>query len=252
MLVWFHTAPTVLAAFLASLVECAEALTVLLAVGLVRGWRGVVTGAGAAFLVLVLLVALWGPALTLIPLSWVQAGVGTLLLLFGMRWLRKAILRSAGAIPLHDEAAAFESETGVLRQAASLAPGWRDAVAVATSFKIVMLEGIEVVFIVIAIGAAGGRLMPATLGALAALVVIVILGFALHRPLTRIPENTLKFIVGVLLSAFGTFWAGEGLGVAWWPTGEIAADWVILALVAGYALIALVLTPLAHKRMASW
>lgn len=241
-----HAAPSVLAAFLASLVEFVEALTVVLAVGTVRGWRPALTGTGLGLAVLAALVLALGPALTRIPLGLVQLAVGTLVLLFGLRWLRKAVLRSAGVIPLHDEAAAFAGETEALRRQKLAAGGW-DGVGVATAFKIVMLEGIEVVFIVVAIGAAGrGLLLPASLGAFAALVLVVLLGLLLHRPLARVPENALKFAVGVLLSGFGTFWAGEGLGVAW--PGE---DWSLLGLVAGFLLTALLAAALCRSARAA-
>src|SRR5262250_1804531 len=212
---WAHALPSLTAAFLASLVEFVEALTVVLAVGTVRGWRPALFGTGLGLATLALLVLVLGPALTRIPLDYVQLGVGILLLLFGLRWLRKAILRAAGAIALHDEAAAYAGETALLTSyGAARDPRW-DAVAIGTSFKIVMLEGIEVVFIVIAVGAAGGLLVPAGVGAVAALLVVILLGVAIHLPRARIPENALKFVVGVLLSAFGTFWVGEGIGVAW-------------------------------------
>jgi uncharacterized membrane protein len=239
---WTHIGPSVVAAFLASLVEFVEALTVILAVGATRGWRGALTGAGAGLVVLLVLVAVLGPALTLIPLGLVQLAVGTLLLLFGMRWLRKAILRAAGIIPLHDEAAAFEAETAALRGLGQVSRGL-DKVAFVAAFKITMLEGVEVVFIVIAVGAGGvGLLVPAALAALAALLVVVLLGLAIHRPLARVPENTLKFLVGVLLTAFGAFWVGEGLNVAW--PGE---DWAILGLVAGFGLVALLCVPWCRR-----
>ncbi len=243
---WTHAGPTVLAAFLASLVEFVEALTIVLAVGAVRGWRGALGGTGLALVVLLALVAVLGPALTRIPLELVQLGVGTLILMFGMRWLRKAILRSAGVIPLHDEAAAFAKETASLRGLGGIGQGW-DGVAVRTAFNITMIEGIEVVFIVVAMGAAGGGLLlPASLGALAALLVVVALGLALHRPVAMIPENTLKFVVGVLLCAFGTFWVGEGMGLAW--PGE---DLAIPALNAGFLAAAVVAIPMCKARAAS-
>lgn len=239
---WSHIGPTVLAAFLASMVEFVEALTVVLAVGATRGWRSALAGTGIALLVLLLLVAILGPALSTIPLQSVQLIVGVLLLLFGMRWLRKAILRSAGIIPLHDEAAAYAKETAAMQAAPRTAAAW-DSVAMLAAFKITMLEGVEVVFIVIALGAGGvGLLMPAIAGALAALAVVIALGLALHRPLSSIPENTLKFIVGLLLSAFGTFWTGEGVGVKW-P----GADWSILGLIVGFALAAIVGISLARS-----
>jgi len=240
---WTHAGPTVLAAFLASLVEFVEALTIVLAVGAVRGWRGALGGTGLALLVLLALVVALGPALTQIPQDLVQLGVGTLILLFGMRWLRKAILRSAGVIPLHDEEAAFAKETASLRGLGGIGQGW-DRVAVSTAFKITMIEGIEVVFIVIALGAAGsGLLLPASLGALAALLVVVALGLALHRPVAMIPENTLKFVVGVLLCAFGTFWVGEGMGLQW-PGDDLS----IPALNAGFLTLALLAVPMCRAR----
>jgi uncharacterized membrane protein len=243
---WTHVAPTLLAAFLASLVEFVEALTVVLAVGAIRGWRGALGGTGLALLVLLVLVALLGPALTRIPQSLVSAGLGTLLLLFGMRWLRKAILRAAGVIPLHDEEEAYAKQSAALRALGGLARGW-DCVAVGTAFKITMVEGIEVVFIVIALGASGrDLLLPAGLGAFAALLLVVALGLALHRPVAMIPENTLKFLVGILLCAFGTFWVGEGMGFDW-PGGDLA----LAALNAGFLAAALVLARLCRMRAAS-
>jgi Ca2+/H+ antiporter, TMEM165/GDT1 family len=240
---WTHAGPTVLAAFLASLVEFVEALTIVLAVGAVRGWRGALGGTGLALLVLLAIAVALGPALTRIPLDFVQLGVGTLILLFGMRWLRKAILRSAGVIPLHDEEAAYVKETALLRGLGSIGPGW-DGVAVSAAFKITMIEGIEVVFIVVAMGAAGGGLLiPASLGAVVALLLVVALGLVLHRPVAMIPENTLKFVVGVLLCSFGTFWIGEGMGFVW-PGG----DWAIAALNAGFLAVAILLVQLCRAR----
>ncbi len=235
---WSHIGPAMIAAFLASLVEFVEALTVILAVGTTRGWAGALTGAGAGLALLLALVAVLGPALTQIPLAIVQLVVGTLLLLFGMRWLRKAVLRAAGVIPLHDEVATYAAQTAALHGLAGFRGGW-DKLAFAASLKITMLEGVEVVFIVIAVGAGGpGLLLPASLAALAALLVVVSLGLAVHQPLARIPENSLKFLVGTLLSAFGAFWVGEGLRIAW--PGQ---DWSILGLVAGFGLVALLCVP---------
>jgi Ca2+/H+ antiporter, TMEM165/GDT1 family len=211
---WMHAGPTLVAAFLASVVECVEALTIVLAVGTTRGWRPALAGAAAGAAVLAGMVALFGPLLSQIPLYLVQSVVGMLLLLFGMRWLRKAVLRGAGLIAKHDEALAYEAATGALRRAEGKGRAW-DAVAVAASFKAVILEGLEVVFIVLATSTGGRGLGPAAAGALAALVAVSLLGLAVHRPLTRVPENTLKFCVGILLTAFGAFWTGEGLGFAW-------------------------------------
>ena len=223
-----HDTPSVLAAFLGALVEFTEALTVILAVGTVRGWRGALGGSALALLVLALLVTILGPALTHLPFGLLQLVFGTLMLLFGLRWARKAVLRSAGVIPFHDEAAAYTREADAMRKAAFCA-GW-DRLAFVTSFQITLLEGSEVVFIVVAAGAGGsGLLLPAAFGALTALLAVVALGAALHRPLARVPENSLKFVVGVLLSAFGTFLAGEAMGVTW--PGD---DWFLPALIAGY------------------
>ena len=240
---WAHAGPSILAAFLASLVEFVEALTVVLAIGSVRGWRDALLGTAAALGVMLVLIVALGGALTHIPLGDIQLVVGALLLLFGLRWLRKAILRSAGVIPLHDEAAAFGKHAELMRAHGGRSGGW-DRVAFAGAFQITMLEGTEVVFIVIAIGAGGaGLLLPASLGALAALLVVTVLGLAIHRPLANIPENMLKFVVGVLLSAFGSFWFGEGIGVVW-P----GADWSILALIAGFLAVALLAVPLCRTR----
>ena len=240
---WAHISTSVTASFLASLVECVEALTVVLAVGSVRGWRSALIGSATAVAVLLAIVAALGPALTHIPLPILQLTVGTLLLLFGLRWLRKAILRAAGLIPLHDEQAAFSKNTQAMSLVTSARTSW-DKIAFAAAFNITMLEGTEVVFIVIAIGAGrAGALLPASIGAVAALLVVIALGIILHRPLARVPENTLKFIVGVLLSAFGTFWVGEGMGLQW-P----AADWSILALIIAYLAVALTMVPICRSR----
>lgn len=240
---WVHAWPTALAAFLASIVEFVEALTIVLAVGATRGWRNALTGAAGALAVLLTIVVLFGPLLTRIPLQDVQLVVGGLLLLFGMRWLRKAILRSAGVIALHDEEEAYGKQAAALGTGGSTRRRW-DAVAVTTAFKITMLEGLEVVFIVVAVGAGGaGLLLPASLGALGALVVVAALGVVLHRPLSMVPENTLKFAVGVLLSAFGTFWVGEGIGLDW-PGG----DWAVAALTACFLGLSALAVPACRRR----
>ncbi len=227
MSAWTHLAPSVAAAFLGSLVEFVEALTIVLAVGIVRGWKPALSGAAAGAAVLVLLVLVFGPLLSAIPLHVLQLSVGILLLLFGMRWLRKAILRAAGIIPLHDEMKAFESETTEMRALDGAKRRGLDPVAFITTFKAVLLEGLEVVFIVVAVGAAGKMLVEATIGALVAGALVIGLGLVLHRPLANIPENALKFAVGVLISAFGVFWIGEGFGFGW-PGADLAV--VALAL----------------------
>jgi len=234
-----HIGPAMTAAFLASLVEAVEALTIVLAVATVRGWRPAGLGALAGLVLLVLIVAALGPLLDRVPLHLLQLAIGILLLMFGMRWLRKAILRSAGVIPLHDEAMAFAIETAELREQARRQQARLDWLAALASFKAVLLEGLEVVFIVIAVSAGRGLLVPASAGALAACLLVAGAGFAVHRPLARVPENTLKFAVGVMLSAFGVFWTGEGIGVAW-PGADLAiVAFAALFLAVGGAAVAL-------------
>ncbi|TMK33333.1 MAG: hypothetical protein E6G69_04540 [Alphaproteobacteria bacterium] len=189
MLIWSTAAPAIGAAFLASVVEVVEAFTIVLAAATLRGWRPAALGTGAALAVLASAVLLLGPLLNQVPLHALQFAIGVLLLLMGMSWLRKACLRSAGVIPLHDEDAIFAAETAQLD--------------------------------VIAVGAGGGLLLPASIGALLACALVLVVGMFVHRPLSRVPENTLKFGVGVMLSAFGVFWTGEGLGLDW-PGQDLA------------------------------
>jgi uncharacterized membrane protein len=212
-----HAASAAVAGFLAALVEFVEALTVVLAVGAARGWRNALSGAAAALAVLAIALLAVGPRAPL-PAAPLRLLIGMLTLLFGLRWLRKAVLRAAGLIPLHDEADEYARTRA--RLGARSAPGW-DALALAASFQIVMMEGVEVVLIVAAIGAGGGALLPAATGAGAALLAVLLLGLLLHRPITRLPENALKCGVGIMLCAFGTFWVGEAAGAAW-PGGEWA------------------------------
>lgn len=224
---WGSIAPAVGSAFLASTVEVVEAFTIILAVATLRGWKPAGLGTAAALAVLAAVVTGLGPLLGLVPLDALQLFIGVLLLLFGLGWLRKAMLRAAGCMALHDETAIFERESRELgeetrRQAASA-----DWIAGLAAFKAVLLEGLEVVFIVIAVGAGRGLLLPAAIGALAACLAVLLVGIAVHKPLSRVPENTLKFAVGVMLSSFGVFWTGEGLGIRW-P----GADLSLLALVA--------------------
>jgi uncharacterized membrane protein len=212
---WSVVAPAVSSAFLASIVEVVEAFTIVLAVGTLRGWRPAALGTAAALTVLGLMIILLGPLLDRVPLHLLQLVIGVLLLLFGMGWLRKAILRAAGVIPLHDEEAIFASESA---QLAAISGSRRTSlawIAGLTAFKAVLLEGLEVVFIVIAVGAGRGLLWPAAFGALAACLTVLAIGVVIHKPLATVPENTLKFGVGVMLSAFGVFWTGEGLGIEW-------------------------------------
>jgi Ca2+/H+ antiporter, TMEM165/GDT1 family len=246
-----HAGSAVAAAFLASLVEAVEALTIVLAVALVRGLRSAILGALAGLLALALIVVALGPLLDRVPLSVLQIAIGILLLLFGMRWLRKATLRAAGIIALHDEALAFTAETEELREQERRHERRQerrherrherrlDYLAGVTSFKAVLLEGLEVVFIVIALSAGRGVLLPVSAAAFAACVLVAASGVLLHRPLTRVPENALKFAVGVMLSAFGLFWTGEGFGVHW-PGADLAIlGFIALFLGTGLACVVL-------------
>lgn len=243
---WSVAAPAVGAAFAASVVEVVEAFTIVLAVGTLRGWRPAVVGTSAALGVLAILVLTLGPLLDRVPLHFLQLVIGVLLLLFGMGWLRKAILRSAGVIALHDEAAAYAAETKSLAASASGAERSQAWIAGLAAFKAVLLEGLEVVFIVIAVGAGRGLLWPAAIGALAACIAVLAVGVIVHRPLSRVPENTLKFGVGVMLSAFGVFWAGEGLGVDW-PGHDLALlVFAALFLATGMATARLVRRPVTE------
>lgn len=238
---WTLAAPAVAAAFLASLVEVVEAFTILLAVGMTRGWRPALAGAAGGFAILVVLVVALGPLLDRLPIGVFQFGIGLLLLLFGMRWLRKAILRAAGALPLHDEMAIYAEERARLRGDRPKRRGL-DAVAVVTAAKAVLLEGLEVVFIVLAVGAKPGLLLPASLGALVALLAVLAVGALFHRPLARVPENALKFAVGVILAAFGVFWIGEGLAVPW--PGE---DLALLGIGGAFLLCSFALVAVARR-----
>ncbi len=246
MMLWSHAGPAVLAAFLASLVEFVEALTIVLAVGTIRGWRSALTGVVGGTLLLAVMIFVFGPLLDRIPIRLLQVGIGMLLLLFGMRWLRKAILRAAGVIRLHDEQATFDSETSQLRSARTQVMRSLDPLAVAVAFKAVVLEGIEVVFIVIAVGATGHALLPASIGAALAGALVIGLGVILQKPLARIPENTLKFVVGILITTFGIFWIGEGLGLIW--PGE---DLAIVILAAVLLIVSLIAVNFARARIDS-
>jgi len=218
---WGAAAPVFSAAFLAAVVEVVEAFTIVLAVGTFSGWRPALLGTGTGLAVLAGLILALGPLLGQVPIHALQLVVGVLLLLFGMRWLRKAVLRAAGIIPLHDEQAAFAAERAHLQGEALRRKTNFEWIAGITAFKAVVLEGIEVVFVVIAVGAGRGHLGAASLGALAACALVLALGLLILKPLSRVPENTLKFGVGVMLAAFGVFWTGEGLGITW-PGADVA------------------------------
>jgi Ca2+/H+ antiporter, TMEM165/GDT1 family len=223
-------------AAIASGVEFVEALTIVLAVGVTKTWRDALEGTAAAAVALVVLVAVLGIGLLrVVPLHALQLGIGMLLLVFGLKWLRKAILRFSGLKAKRDEAKEFQEELERMRSGGR-APG-RDWLGVSTAFNGVFLEGTEVVFIVIGLGAAGKALGAAAAGAGVAAVFVILAGIMLHRPLNKVPENTMKFVVGIMLSTFGTLWTGEGLGVRWWKgdlfipilaAGYLIASWVLV------------------------
>jgi uncharacterized membrane protein len=233
----------VAATFLACAVEMVEALTIVLAAAFTRGWHSVRIGIAAAFGALAVVVALLGPALTLLPLETLRVVVGFLLLSLGLQWLRKALLRAAGYIPLHDEALIFEREVAEAGAVAPVARSQFDGYAFLLSFKGVFLEGLEVAFIVVTVGAAHGGFALPILGAIAALVVVVIAGLIVHRPLSRVPENTMKLVVGIMLTTFGTFWGAEGAGVKW-P----GSDLMILGVLAFYTAVSFVLVEILRRR----
>ncbi|MDX6424391.1 MAG: hypothetical protein QOI67_1862 [Gaiellaceae bacterium] len=210
----------VLGAALASGVEMIEAATIVLALGMSRGWRAPLLGSAAALAVLAVATIAVGPALERIPIDTLRLVVGTLVLLFGLQWLRKAILREAGVLSKHDEEAAFAHEVARARETGR-ARGPLDRYSWTLSFKSVLLEGLEVVFIVLTLGVNQGSIPLAATGAVVAAVVVGAAAVLVRRPLSRVPENALKFGVGVMLTAFGTFWAAEGAG-AEWPGGDAA------------------------------
>jgi uncharacterized membrane protein len=230
-------------AFLASAVEMVEAMTIILAVGVTRGWRSAILGILAASVALVVIVGILGASLVnFVPIDALRVVVGALLLIFGLQWLRKAVLRAAGLKAKHNEAAIFEEEVSELRgvSPSGEAIDWQGFVV---SFKGVFLEGLEVAFIVITFGANSGRLDIATAGAVAAFVVVCGVGAVVHAPLTRVPENAIKFTVGLMLTSFGTFWGGEGVGIEW-----TLKEPTIFLLVGFYWLLAVTLIALLKAR----
>ncbi|MEZ4503293.1 MAG: hypothetical protein R3C39_11765 [Dehalococcoidia bacterium] len=226
----------VVAVFLASAVEAVEALTIVLAVALTNGWRTAFLGTALASVALTVVVLALGPALVqVIPIEGLQTLIGVLLLVFGLQWLRKAIMRAAGVKAKHDEAAIFEEEVALLRGSAAT-PSTTDIdwTGFVVAFKGVFLEGLEVAFIVLTFAANRENALGwSALGAALAFALVAVVGLVVHRPLTRVPENTIKFTVGLMLVAFGTFWGGEGIGVEW-----TLGDWTILVLVGLYTAVA--------------
>ncbi len=223
-----------LSVFLACTVEAVEALTIVLAVGTARSWRSALYGALAGALALAVVVAILGPAVGAVPLGALRVVVGGLLLVFGLQWLRKAILRGAGLKALHDEEQAFAAESERAAAAAGGGRGSIDGYALVVSFKGVLLEGLEVAFIVVTFGANQHRLGLAVIAAAAAVSVVAATGVAVRAPLARVPENAMKFVVGVMLTSFGAFWSAEGAG-ARWPGGDAA----LLVLIPCLALVSL-------------
>ncbi len=232
--------------FLASAVEAIEALTIVLAVGVTRSWGSALTGAGWAVATLAAIVLVFGPALvTYVPLGVLKVVIGIFLLVFGLSWLRKAILRYSGRKALHDEEAIFARSV----QALGAAPraGGIDRLGFVTSYNAVLLEGLEVAVIVLTFGAASAAgLRWAALGAAAAIAVVAGAAAALRKPFSRVPENALKFVVGIMLTSFGTFWSGEGLGIAWWRD-----DLSLPLIVAGYLAVSAGTIALARRQTAA-
>ena len=217
--------------FLACAVEAVEALTIVLAAGYTRSWRSAMIGVGAAAVVLAALTAALGPALTALPINALRVAVGALLLIFGLQWLRKAILRASGLKATHDERESYEKELAAARAAGTVERGHFDAYSFTIAFKGVLLEGLEVVFIVLTFGANQHNIGLAAAAAGVAVLAVVLAGIAVHAPLARVPENTMKFVVGVMLTSFGMFWGAEGAG-AHWPGGDAALLVIIPAVLA--------------------
>lgn len=237
-----------LSVFLATIVEGVEALTIVLAIGTTRGWRSTRYGILAALITLAVFVAILGPALTAIPINALRLLVGGLLLIFGLQWLRKAILRAAGYKPLHDEAAIFSKTTAEARRTKEshhrgMIDDWY---AFTISFKGVLLEGLEVAFIVITFGANQGSVPLAVVAAASATLVVSGIGVAIHKPLSQVPENTLKFVVGIMLTSFGIFWGSEGTGIRW--PGSDGALLGVITLIAITALIQVAWLRRKHRR----
>ena len=227
--------PLILTVFVACAVEAIEALTIVLAAGLTRQWRSTFQGMAVALVVLAAIVGVLGPTITLLPLTALRLVVGALLAIFGLQWLRKAILRASGYKALHDEASAYLREVAAAKAAPEVSKrGVSDWYAFTLAFKGVLLEGLEVVFIVITFGDNQRNLGAAVIGAAIAVVVVAATGIAVRAPLAKVPENAMKFAVGIMLTSFGTFWGAEGAGVTW--PGNDAALLVIVPLVAAVSL----------------
>jgi uncharacterized membrane protein len=222
----------VLAVFLACAVEAVEALTIVLAAGVTRGWRSPMIGVGAALVTLAVVVAALGPAISRIPIGAMQLVIGSLLLVFGLQWLRKAILRASGYKALHDEDKIYQEQVSAAQAAATEGRAFvTDWYGFTLAYKGVFLEGLEVAFIVVTFGSVQGQIPEASLGAIAAVVLVVAVGLLIKAPLAKVPENTMKFVVGILLTSFGLFWGAEGAG-AHWPGADTALLVLIPAVLA--------------------
>lgn len=220
-----------LSVFLACAVEAVEATTIVLAAGTARNWRSALTGAASALLLLIFIIAEFGPAISHLPIDSLRLFVGALLLVFGLQWVRKAILRSSGYKSLHDEDAIFNEELQAARQVKSGSRfGVTDWYAFTLSFKGVLLEGLEVAFIVLTFGTIQGEVILASFAALTAVVIVAIAGFALRKPLAKVPENSMKFVVGIMLTSFGIFWGAEGAGAVW-PGKDLSLVGIIIFMV---------------------
>jgi uncharacterized membrane protein len=234
-----------LSVFLACAVEAVEALTIVLAVGFTRSWRSTFTGVGAALAVLAVVTAALGPALTSLPINALRLAVGGLLLVFGLQWLRKAILRASGLKALHDEDAIFAEVHSAASGAGALGEGL-DGYSFTVAFKGVFLEGLEVIFIVLTFGTNQHNVGLAAIAAVVAVAAVILTGIVIHAPLSRVPENTMKFGVGVMLTSFGMFWGAEGAG-AHWPGGDAA----LLAIIPATLVFALLMVAVARRSQAA-
>jgi Ca2+/H+ antiporter, TMEM165/GDT1 family len=236
---------TIVSTFIASAVEMVEAVTIVLAVGVTRQWRSALLGVGTALLTLSVLVGIFGTAIVVfLPLDVLRLVIGSLLLIYGLQWLTKAILRAGGAKAKHDETAIYGEEIAALRAEQPVPATGIDWISFTVAFKGVLLEGLEVAFIVITFGASAGALPSAALGAALAALVVLAIAVVIRKPLAGVPENGLKFVVGVMLVTFGTFWAGEGLGVEW-PIGDLT----LFGLLAGYVALGLAGTWFVQQRI---
>lgn len=233
------------AVFLACVVEAVEATTIVLAAGTARDWRSALQGVGAGLVVLAVIVAALGPAVSAIPLGGLRLVVGAILLIFGLQWLRKAILRASGYKALHDEDLIFQTQLAAARSAHTQSRrGVSDWYAFTLSFKGVVLEGLEVAFIALTFGSNQHDIPLASVAAIAAVLVVAVAGFAVRAPLARVPENTMKFIVGIMLTSFGMFWGAEGAH-AHWPGSDAA----LLVLIPGIAVLAFGMVAALRRRL---